>query len=432
MSIWTRIRDAWRTFTNSTAVTTYGDGAETLLQWLGIDADKDVRHEVIYFTCLRLLSETIGKMPWQYFRRTERGKIRAEPDDMTRLLDTRPNPIMTPTSFWAAAELNCQHYGNAYIWIQRHIESQRRGGRMVNDGLWLMPSTSVQVIVDDRGVFGRNAGQLYYQYTDPQTGEIHIYPQDDVIHIKTSYTFDGIMGVPVRKMIGGVLTGALANQKVMNNLYENGLMGPMALQYTVDLDDDRKKKLIEKFEGYLKAEKKSGKVIPVPPGMQLAPLKVSLSESQFAELKKYTALQIAAAFGIKPNQINDYEKSSYANAETQQLAFLVDTMAYRMKQYEEEVNYKVLSNRQLKDGYWYRLNEKAILRTDSRTQKDILTGYVQNGVYAVNEARDLLQLPHVEGGDEPMCNGNYVKLTQVGAAYGLREEGGNGDEGAES
>lgn len=60
--------------------------------------------------------------------------------------------------------------------------------------------------------------------------------------------------------------------------------------------------------------------------MKLTPLDIKLSDSQFIELKKYSALQIAAAFGIKPNQINDYTKSSYSNSEMQQLSFLTDTM----------------------------------------------------------------------------------------------------------
>ena len=37
-------------------------------------------------------------------------------------------------------------------------------------------------------------------------------------------------------------------------------------------------------------------------------------DAQFDEVRKHTALQIAAAFGIKPHQINDMEKSSYASA----------------------------------------------------------------------------------------------------------------------
>ena len=90
--------------------------------------------------------------------------------------------------------------------------------------------------------------------------------------------------------------------------------------------------------------KNAGKIIPVPLGMKLTPLDIKLSDSQFIELKKYSALQIAAAFGIKPNQINDYTKSSYSNSEMQQLSFLTDTMLFVLKQYEEEVNYKLLTD----------------------------------------------------------------------------------------
>ncbi len=92
--------------------------------------------------------------------------------------------------------------------------------------------------------------------------------------------------------------------------------------------------------------------------MKLTPLDIKLTDSQFIELKKYSALQIAAAFGIKPNQINDYEKSSYSNSEMQQLSFYVDTMLFVLKQYEEEVNYKLLSDDETEDGLYFKMNEK--------------------------------------------------------------------------
>lgn len=38
--------------------------SEKLLQWLGIDTDKPkALSETTYFTCLKVLSETMGKMP---------------------------------------------------------------------------------------------------------------------------------------------------------------------------------------------------------------------------------------------------------------------------------------------------------------------------------------------------------------------------------
>ena len=140
-------------------------------------------------------------------------------------------------------------------------------------------------------------------------------------------------------------------------------------------------------------------------------------------------MQIAAAFGIKPNQLNNFDKSSYSSSEMQQLAFLVDTMAYRMKAYEEEINAKVLTQRQMLDGLWYKFNEKVILRTDSKTQEEILAGYVNNGIYTPNEARDLLQLPAKEGGDQLVMNGNYIPITMVGEQYSNSASGGGENSG---
>ena len=98
----------------------YGDGADRLLEWLGIDrtTKKDIS-EVTYFTCLKLLSETMGKIPLKYYKSTEQGRIRAAPTEMTGLLSVRPNPIMTPTTMWSTTEQNTQHYGNGYIWMRR-------------------------------------------------------------------------------------------------------------------------------------------------------------------------------------------------------------------------------------------------------------------------------------------------------------------------
>ena len=114
----------------------------------------------------------------------------------------------------------------------------------------------------------------------------------------------------------------------------------MAMQYLGDFEDDKLKKLQKKFADKLMGSQNAGKVVPVPLGLQLTPLNMTMADAQFFELRKYSALQIAGAFGIKPNQINNYEKSSYANSEMQQLAFLVDTMLYRIKSYEEEINGK--------------------------------------------------------------------------------------------
>ena len=421
MGFWARFRSAWRSFRNSGPTVTLQD--KELAEWLGINPLSDSLSEVTYFTCLKMLSETIGKLPLKYHQTSKDGKIRADPDDMTRLLTIRPNPVMTPTALFTACEMNCQHYGNGYIWIQKQFKRRRYGGDYKPIGLWVLPSKSVSIVIDNAGVF-QEKGKMYYQYVDEYSGEMYVFPQEDVIHIRTSYTFNGLIGKPVRQILGDMVDGAKESQKFMNNLYRQGLTASMALEYTDDLDDGRRRKLTQKYNDYLTGARNAGKIVPVPAGLKLTPLKMSLADSQFLELRKYSALQIAAAFGIKPNQLNNFDKSSYSSSEMQQLAFLVDTMAYRMKAYEEEINAKVLTQEQMLDGFWYKFNEKVILRTDSKTQEEILAGYVNNGIYTPNEARDLLQLPAKEGGDQLLMNGNYIPITMVGEQYTNSASGG--------
>lgn len=122
MGIGKRIRNAVSELVRPTADL----NDEKLLEWLGITTrDKKLTGEVTYYTCLKMLSETIGKMPLKYFQQTEKGRIRADPDDITRLLTIRPNKIMTPTTLWTAVEMNCQHYGNGYIWMHGGVRTGR-------------------------------------------------------------------------------------------------------------------------------------------------------------------------------------------------------------------------------------------------------------------------------------------------------------------
>lgn len=387
------------------------------LESLGIsNISKKAISEVTYFTCLKMLSETIGKLPWKFYQNTDKGKIRAEPNKAYQLLTVRPNPIMTPTTFWTTVELNTQHSGNGYVWIRKKFTPAKYGGKLELLDMWIMQSEYTRVYLDDNGVFG-DKGKLYYHYTDPKTGEQYVFNKNEVMHFKTWLSFDGIMGQPVKDILKYTVTGSLSSQEFMNRLYEQGLTASMALQYTSDLDDGRVEALQQKYANALTGPKNAGKVIPVPIGFQLMPLKMNLTDAQFFELKKYSALQIAGAFGIKPNHINNYEKSSYANSESQNLSFLVDTMIVRIKAYEEEVNYMLLTPEEQKSDKYYKMNEKVILRADSKTQTENITKLVNNGVYTPNEARDYVDKPHVEGGDIPIVNGNYIPLTQVGKQY---------------
>lgn len=392
-----------------------------LLQWLGIDpiTSKDKLSDATYFACIKKLSESIGKLSLKMYQSTDKGIVKASNNDVFNILKLRPNPYMTATTFWSTVEMNKNHYGNAYVWCRW------LGNKLLD--LWIMPSQDVTVLFDDGGYLGTK-GKIWYRYVDSKTGKLYTYSSDEVMHFKTSTTFDGITGLSVRKILAATVDGSLESQTFMNNLYKSGLTAKATLEYTGDLDKTAKDRLVKGLEDYANGSAKAGKIIPIPLGMKLTPLNIKLTDSQFFELKKYTALQIAAAFGIMPNQINDYDKSSYASAEAQNLSFYVDTLLYILKQYEEEVTYKILSSQMINQGYFFKFNVNTILRADIKTQMESLSKAVNNGIYTPNEARAYLDMPSEVGGDVLLVNGNYMPITMAGEQYTKGGGGSNGEE----
>lgn len=382
----------------------------TLMEWLTQNGKRrGVWSEITYFTCLKTLSETLGKLPWKVYKATKNGIKESKRKDVIRVLRYRPNPFMTPTIFWATVEMNRDHFGNGYVYIEREFKRMKYGGTYRVKNLWIMPSNCVKVLVDDAGIFA-GAGKVWYWYTDPYTGKTSIFRHEDVIHLKTSHTLNGLVSLSVQEILRETIGGAKASQTYMNKLYEQGMTAKATLEYTGTLSPEAKEALRTAFEDFGNGPQNTGRIMPVPLGMKVVPLDIKLNEAQFFELRKYTALQIAGAFGVKPNQINDYEKSSYSNSEMQQLSFLTETMLFILKQYEEEVGYKVLGEDAVEGGEYVKINEKALLRTDSKTQMEVMTGYVQNGVYLINEAREKLDMESVEHGDKPLVNGTMTPL----------------------
>ncbi len=392
-----------------------------LADFLGIDKnmDKDVRSEATYFACLKILSEAVGKLPLKLLRKTKKdGVIEATKHPLYNIVRNRPNRFMTSTTFWSTNEYYRDHFGNAVSMIVDY------GANMQ---LIPLDYSKVEIWYDD-GKLLSDIPDVYYLYN---TGEKYYkLSSEQVLHFKTSLTENGIKGLSVREMLKSTIEGNQKAQKIQNTLYDTGFTAKAVVQYTGALNDENVKKFLQNIENYAKGNVEVGKgIVPIPLGSQITPLNTKLADNEFLELKKYSALQIAAAFGIKPVQINDYSKSSYASSENQNLAFLVDTLLFILKQYEEELNYKLLSDSEVKQGYFFKFNTGMLLRADMKTQIESITQAISNGLYTPNEGRAYLDLEAKDGGDSLIVNGSMIRVEQVGSQYGANKDSSNGSNG---
>lgn len=400
------------------------DVNNSFFNFLGVDKNSrvDVLSESTYFACMKVLSEAIGKLPLKLLKHNDKSGVETvRKHALYYVLHDRPNPYMTASIFWSTVEYNRNHYGNAYVWIQ---------GAGENTQLWILPNDSVEAWYDNAKILA-DQPDIYYKYN--ANGRQIVFGSEEILHFKTSNTLDGLTGVSVQTQLKLTIGGAYKSQKLLDKLYENGFTAKAVLQYTGNLSEANVKTFTENIDKYTRGEIRDSDVkniIPIPLGTSLTPLNIPLGDNQFIEVKQYTALQIASAFGIKPYQIGDYTKSSYASAEAQQLSFYIDTLLYIVKQYEEELTYKLLSTEERNQGYYFKFNIDVIMRSDFKTKVETLSKATNSFLMTPNEAREKMDLKAVPDGDRLLGNGASIPVGLTGSQY-KKDESANVDESDE-
>lgn len=373
-----------------------------------VEVQQDIS-ETIYFICLKHLSESLGKMQWEKREITKKkGRETIFDNELDLLLNIRPNPYMSAITFWQTVELNRNHYGNSYVYIERN------GTKIKN--LWQLPSDEVEIWIDNKGYF-QLKDSIWYVWNDSRSGKKYSFLKDEILHFKTHMSWDGLSGTAVRDILKTQLNTQKSALNFLKRIYSSSTLGTkVVVHYTGELNDAKAKNMVDRIANFAKA-KESGAFIPLPMGYQAQLLEMKLADSQFFENNKNTALQIAAAFGIKPNVINDYTKSSYSNSETQQLDFYVNTLQPLFLIYEQELSYKLLHPRDLERGQRLVINEDVLFKMDNQTKANVYSNYVQNFIMTPNEVREALNLPYIEGGDKLVGNGNAISIDKAGDQY---------------
>lgn len=399
---------------------TYSLTETEFLKMLKLDSDSKLGSlsESTYFICLQHLAQTLSKMPRLiYTKDKKKGKERADKSELEYLLNTEPNEYYSASTLWASVELNRLHYGNAYVYKEYQNYKLKH--------LWLLPTTDVRVYVDDKGIWGQN-NAIWYVYTDSKTAKKYTFNRNETLHFKTHMSFDGITGLATKDIIKTQIDSLKYSQEYQSKLFKSNMFGgKVILQYTGELNKNAKNTLIKETERYAN-EVGSGKFLPIPLGITATSLDMKLSDAEFVSLNKLNALQLAACFGIKPNVLNNYEKSSYNNSETQQLDFYVNSLQPIFKHYNDEDTIKLLSpSEKTKKNMTIELDKEVLFELDKETQMKILVKGINNFMMKPNEAREKLGLCYEdnENANKLYGNGNLISLDKAGQGANYKKGG---------
>lgn len=138
----------------------------------------------------------------------------------------------------------------------------------------------------------------------------------------------------------------------------------------------------------------SGKPFVTGSDWDLSLLTIPPNHAAFIETLKLSANQIAAIYGIDPREVGGSasESLTYSTDESRSL-----NRANNMRPYI--VRLERAFGRMLPDRQYVKLNVDSTIRTDIKTRTDVLGAEIADGRRSVNEARALLDLPAVPGGN---------------------------------
>lgn len=371
------------------------------------------------FGCMDIRSNDLACLPNYVINRYSKERDPRHP--VLALLNIRPNAMMSPFIRRKLLAYSVDATGNAYDWIFRDPATGRPEE--------LIPLTGdlVRRLIDKR----RN---LWYQVTDPVTGEVFYLPQEDVCDYKGP-THDGMTGESRLSFASEVIRSGLAAQTYNQAFYESG--GQPSGVLTVDTDLSRnlvldaqgnptgktaKDMLRDEWEKFHSGAENSHRIAILDHGLKYQSLSISQKDAMFIEQQAQTVEDIARYFGMPLYKLQ-HGKQSYNSNEQNSIEY-AGSLRPSVIQNEQEQTWKLLTPTEIAEGWEIGTNMMALLRSDSASRAAYYKTMHELGAYSVNDIRSLDDLPSVPGGDARAASLNYVPLERWEELSVIRAGGG--------
>lgn len=135
-------------------------------------------------------------------------------------------------------------------------------------------------------------------------------------------------------------------------------------------------------------------------GMRLEQTGFNAREAQWAEATRLSREDVCAVYHVNPGLIYHTDAQTYASAKDNARALYSDTLAPILDMIEERINAFLVPRMGLPDTYYVEFDLDAKLQGSFEERAGIIQSSVGAPWMTRNEARSMLNLPTIDGGDE--------------------------------
>lgn len=354
-------------------------------------SDYTLENSELIFSATSRRANAIMAMPVQLYQKT---KPRNTP--LNDMLGKAPNPNMTSAQFFRAMESCCCTTGNGYAlkvydtnWNLERID--------------LLNPDYVAPLIDE------TTGELWYEIRPPASEMFWVHNYY-MIHIPF-LTTNGYAGLNPVKVLFDSLSYNDDIKKFSADQLKKGMNAAVILEAPSNLGEDQQTAMIESFQRAYKNT--GGNALLLESGVTAKALNLSPVDSKLFEVEKITRSRVAMVYNIPPHLLGDYSDTSFSTMEQQMLEFLTFTMLPIVTAYEQELDRKLLTDRQRQLGYRFKFNMNNIIRADAKTMAEVNFKAVRSAQKTPNEIRAEEGRPAIDGGDELLISKDMVPFSYL-------------------
>ncbi|TCK37980.1 HK97 family phage portal protein [Paraburkholderia sp. BL8N3] len=360
------------------------------------------------WSCVRLITETIGTLSVNVYERTATGRNLVRSHPLNYVLNVAPNDRMTNVELLEAWGMNLAIDGNCY-------------DRVIRDGagdcIALIPRASQQMeVLEDK--------DGSYKYTYTFGGEQITYQPPQIFHSRI--LGNGLKGLSPLGYARRTIGNALAVQDNAMRFNQKGGKPAGVLMIDHVLKPEQRQAVRENFADIEAGGPQGNRLFVLEAGMQYQQLSISPADAQMLEQMNFSVDDICRVFRVPSFMVNAQEKqTSYGSGiETMGLGYLTYTLQPYVTRLESSINRWLLKPSE-RERYYVEFNLASLLRADSAARAAYYSTMVQNGLMSRNEVRVKENLNTREGADDLTVQLNLTPLQDLPtvASQGNQQQG---------
>lgn len=354
--------------------------------FFGIDNSKLATNENI-FSVISRLANTLSALPIKLYKNYD--LIQNQASD---ILINEPNQNMTSFDLLNALEVSRNECGNGYGVILRDLR--------------LLPIEIIPLDPEYVTEFlNKDDGSLWYEVRGDK-GNLYVH-NTDMIHVKHIRGPSRWRGISPLKVLANTIRYDKAVQEF--SLSEMEKKESFILKYGSNVEDDKKKKIIDDFRRFYR---ENGGILFQEPGIDLTQLKKQYFAADTLASERITRSRVANVFNVPLSFLNDAEGGTLGSNEQQMIQFVNMNLLPTVRQYEHEFNRKLLTKQDRLSGLYFKINVAGLLRGDTAARTAFYQMMIRSSGMKPNEIRRLEDLP-------PDSSPNADKLWISGDMYPL-------------